>query len=143
MTNERPYFEQAVKPLLGPDVTLLPELTTDEKYDYLSRARVTVFSSQWEEPFGMVLTESLACGTPVVALARGAAPEVVVDGVTGFLRQSEAELAAAIRQVGEIDPAACRRHVKAHFHPCHIAAQYLAVYESIVSAWAGAALVAD
>ena len=140
---ERPYFEQAVKPLLGPEVTLLPELTTDEKYDYLSRARVTIFSSQWEEPFGMVLTESLACGTPVVALARGAAPEVIVDGVTGFLRQSEAELAAAIRQVGEIDPAACRRHVEAHFNPCHIAAQYLEVYQAIVDAWGRATLVAD
>jgi glycosyltransferase involved in cell wall biosynthesis len=140
---ERPYFEQHVKPLLGPDVTLLPELTTAEKYDYLSRARVTIFSSQWHEPFGMVLTESLACGTPVVALARGAAPEVLVDGVTGFLRHSEAELVAAISQVDQLDPAACRRHVEAHFHPRYIAAQYLQVYRAIIDAWEGATLVAD
>ena len=125
---ERPYFEESVRPLLGPDVTLLGEISVEEKFDYLKRARVVIFSSQWEEPFGLVMTEAMACGTPVVALARGAAPEVIVDGVTGYLRDSEEELAAAIAGIDAIDPHACRRHVETNFNPRTIAAQYVAAY---------------
>lgn len=131
---ERPYFEQAVEPLLGPDVTLLGEVTTPEKFDYLKRARVVIFSSQWEEPFGLVMTEAMACGTPVVALARGAAPEVIVDGVTGFLRDSEEELAAAIGEVGRLDPHDCRRHVAERFNPRAIGEQYVAAYRRAMGA---------
>ncbi|HEX5504336.1 MAG TPA: glycosyltransferase family 4 protein [Thermomicrobiales bacterium] len=127
-TVERPYFEEAVRPLLGPDVTLLGEITPEEKFDYLKRAKVVIFSSQWEEPFGLVMTEAMACGTPVVALARGAAPEVIVDGVTGFLRDTEEELADAIRDLGALDSRVCRRHVEDLFNPRTIADQYLAAY---------------
>jgi glycosyltransferase involved in cell wall biosynthesis len=125
---ERPYFVEQVEPLLGPDVTLLGEITPEEKFDYLKRAKVVIFSSQWEEPFGLVMTEAMACGTPVVALPRGAAPEVIVDGVTGFLRDTEEGLAAAIRDLGAIDPRTCRRHVEDLFNPRTIADQYLAAY---------------
>ncbi len=129
---ERPYFERAVEPLLGPDVTLLPELDGVEKYEYLRRDRAVIFSSQWEEPFGMVMIEAMACGTPVVAFRRGAAPELIVDEVTGFLGEDEAELAAALRDVGRLDPHACRRHVDAHFTPRLIAARYAAAYRAIL-----------
>jgi glycosyltransferase involved in cell wall biosynthesis len=131
---ERPYFEHAVRPLLGPDVTLLPELNAAQKYAYMGRAKVVIFSSQWEEPFGMVLTEAMACGAPVVALARGASPELVIDGVTGFLGGSEEALAATLRRVDAIDPAACRRHVAANFHPRLIAARYVAAYRHALAA---------
>jgi glycosyltransferase involved in cell wall biosynthesis len=130
---ERPYFERAVKPLLGPDITLLPELDAARKYAYMRRARVVIFSSQWEEPFGMVLTEAMACGAPVVALARGAAPELIVDGITGFLGDSEADLASAIARTSEIDPAACRAHIAANFSPRLIAARYTAAYRRAIA----------
>ena len=130
---ERAYFEERVKPLLGPDVTLLGEITPEEKYDYLKRAKVVIFSSQWEEPFGLVMTEAMACGTPVVAMPRGAAPEVIVDGVTGFLRDSEAGLAAAIADIGAIDPHACRRHVETNFSPLVIGRQYVDAYRRAIA----------
>lgn len=125
---ERPYFEQAVKPLLGPDVSLLAEVTPGEKFDLLKRAKVVIFSSQWEEPFGLVMLEAMAAGTPVLALRRGAAPEIIRHGVTGFLGDSEEELAGYIGAVGTIAPRACREHVLARFNPASIAQQYLAVY---------------
>lgn len=129
---ERPYFEESVRPLLGPDITLLGEITPEEKFDYLKRAKVVIFSSQWEEPFGLVMTEAMACGTPVIALPRGAAPEVIVDGVTGFLRDSEAELAAAIKDLDTIDPQVCRRHVETAFSPRVIGEQYVAAYHAAI-----------
>lgn len=131
--GERAYFEEAVRPLLGPDVTLLPEVGSPEKFAWLRRARVVIFPSQWEEPFGLVMTEALACGTPVVALDRGAAPEVITDGVTGFLCNSEAALAAAIRDVGALDPSACRRRVEGCFNPRRIAEQYVAAYRRVIA----------
>ncbi len=129
---ERPYFEEQVRPLLGPDVTLLGEITPAEKFDWLKRAKVVIFSSQWEEPFGLVMTEAMACGTPVVALRRGAAPEVIVDGVTGFLRDSEEGLAEAIGAIDTIDSRACRRHIEEHFSPRAIGDQYVAAYRQAI-----------
>ena len=84
--DEQAYFDAEVKPRLGPDVDYHGEIELDEKYDLLGGAAAFVFPLQWEEPFGMVLIEAMACGTPVLSLARGAVPEVVVDGVTGFVR---------------------------------------------------------
>ena len=131
--GERAYFEEAVRPLLGPDVTLLPEVGPPEKFEWLRRARVVIFPSQWEEPFGLVLTEALACGTPVIALARGAAPEVITDGVTGFLCDSEAAMAAAIADVGAIAPRVCRQHIATRFAPPRIAAAYVAAYRLAIA----------
>lgn len=131
--GERAYFEERVAPLLGPDVTLLPEVGTPEKFEWLRRAKVVIFPSQWEEPFGLVMTEALACGTPVVALDRGAAPEILTDGVTGFMRGSEAELAATIADVGMIAPLACRQHIAIHFAPQRIAAAYVDAYHRAIA----------
>jgi len=94
---------------------------------------VVIFPSQWEEPFGLVMTEALACGTPVVALDRGAAPEILTDGVTGFMRGSEAELAATIADVGMIAPLACRQHIAIHFAPHRIAAAYVDAYRRAIA----------
>jgi glycosyltransferase involved in cell wall biosynthesis len=94
----------------------------------MGRAAALVFPLQWEEPFGMVLLEAMACGTPVLSLARGAVPEVVVDGVTGFVRDEPAELVPCLERLGEIDPAACREHVEQTFSPGAMVDGYERVY---------------
>ena len=131
---ERPYFEEHVEPLLGDDVELLAEISPAEKFSLMAASQVVLFTSQWEEPFGLVMTESGACGTPAIAFSRGAAPEIIVDGVTGFLAQDEDGMAEAVRRSSKIDPYACRRHVEANFSPAVAAAKYVALFESALSA---------
>jgi len=104
--DEQAYFEREVAPHLGPDVVFLGELGREATYDFLSRAAAMLFPISWREPFGMVLVEAMACGTPVLATNRGAVSEIVRDGVTGFVRDTIAELAPMIGRIGEIDRAA-------------------------------------
>jgi glycosyltransferase involved in cell wall biosynthesis len=128
---ERPYFEEHVEPLLGPDVELLPEISPSEKYELLAHAQVILFTSQWEEPFGLVMTEGAACGTPVIAFRRGAAPEIIIDGVTGFLVDTEEEMVAAVGRAGMIDPYVCRRHMESQFSPKICADKYVRIFREI------------
>lgn len=130
---ERDYFERVVQPLLGADITLLGEITPEERNDYLARAEAVLFTSQWEEPFGLVMTEAMACGTPVLAFPKGAAPELIVHGETGFLCADEKEMIAALRRLGEIDPQRCRQHVEEHFSPQGAAQRYLDIYRAVAS----------
>lgn len=130
--HEQAYFDVQVRPLLGEGVQLLPEITVEQKFDYMSRARVVLFTSQWEEPFGLVMTEAMACGTPVIAFPRGAAPEVIIDGVTGFLCPTEADMVAAVARAGTIDPVACRRHVEQNFSPKVSAQRYADLFEQVL-----------
>ena len=88
---------------------VLAEISHDEKVDLLQRGRAFVFPIRWEEPFGLVMVEALACGMPVLATPRGAARDIVVDGETGFLRDDLDDLVTAIAAVDEIAPQACPR----------------------------------
>jgi glycosyltransferase involved in cell wall biosynthesis len=99
-TTTRAYFLEEISPRLGPDVWLFGEAEAPAKRDLLSRAHCLAFPVCWEEPFGMVLVEALACGTPVVALGRGSVPEIVIDGVCGVVCEQPAELPAAIEAAG-------------------------------------------
>ena len=112
---EKSYFRETVQPLLGENDSLFGQADALAKRSLLGGARCLVFPVQWEEPFGMVMIEAMACGTPVVALRRGAVPEVVVDGVTGFICDDPGDLADAIQHASLLDPRACRRHVEANF----------------------------
>jgi glycosyltransferase involved in cell wall biosynthesis len=135
-TQERPYFDAVVGPALkagGDQIDFLGEVGGSEKMDLIGRARAVIFPSPWEEPFGLVLTEAAAHGTPVVALRRGASPEIVVDGVTGFLCNDEAEMAAALPQAMALDPASCRAHVAATFDRPVIADRQAAIYERVLT----------
>ena len=125
---ERRYFEERVRPLLGPDVEWFGHADTRAKKDLLAGARCLVFPIQWDEPFGIVMVEAMACGTPVVALRRGSVPEVVVDGVTGFVCERAEELAGAVERAGELDPKACRRRAVDVFDVADMAEAYEAVY---------------
>jgi len=130
--EEQRYFDERVKPLLGPDAEWLGQAGNEEKQDLLARAQCLVFPIQWNEPFGIVMVEAMACGTPVAALRGGSVPEVVVDGVTGFVRDDLDELPEAIQRVGELDPEACRRHAAEHFDVPVMADGYEAAYRRML-----------
>ncbi|MGK5500277.1 glycosyltransferase family 4 protein [Streptomyces sp. URMC 125] len=135
---EREYFEAEIRPRLGEGVEWLGEVGGVRKKELLARARCLLFPLQWEEPFGMVMIEAMACGTPVVTLRRGSVPEVVEDGATGLVRDDPAELPEAVRAVDRLDPARCRKSVVERFRPEIMAAGYEAVYLRAVAARGGA-----
>jgi glycosyltransferase involved in cell wall biosynthesis len=128
---ERAYFERYVEPLLGADVELFENVTHEEKTDLLGRACAMVFPIRWPEPFGLVMTEAMACGTPVVTTNWGAAPEIVEDGVTGFRRDAEDDLVKAISRVDTLDPAACRRRVEDLFSGEAMVRGYEAIFHRV------------
>ncbi|MGH8836667.1 MAG: glycosyltransferase family 4 protein [Actinomycetes bacterium] len=131
--NEQPeqeYFDAEVRPRLGPDVEHVGEADADEKRQLMAAASCFLFPIQWEEPFGLVMIEAMACGTPVVALHRGAVPEVVVDGVTGFVRTKVDQLPEAINGVSRLSPADCREHVQRNFDLEIMTAGYERIYRS-------------
>ena len=97
-----------------------------------------VFPIQWPEPFGLVMIEAMACGTPVVACPRGAATEIVADGLTGFLRSSTEELAEAVGRVGECSKTACRERVIEHFSAESMVTSYERIFETVVGSAPGA-----
>ena len=126
---EKLYFETAVRPRLGPGVEYLGEVTHAEKIDLLQNARATLFPIQWEEPFGLVLVESMACGTPVIATRRGAVPEVVADGRSGIVVDDASEMVAALADADRLDPFECRRYVEERFSPDRMVRDYEVAYE--------------
>jgi glycosyltransferase involved in cell wall biosynthesis len=127
--RERSYWAEQVEPLLGDDVEVEGEVSHERKAELLSRAAALLFPIQWPEPFGLVMTEAMACGTPVVAWRNGSVPEVVADGETGFVVGSVAEMAAAVARVGELDPHAMRAAVQERFSAEAMVAGYERAYE--------------
>jgi glycosyltransferase involved in cell wall biosynthesis len=125
---EYAYFEEHVAPLLGQDVEFVGEIGGDEKLELLSGARCLLNPIGWPEPFGMVMVEALACGTPVIATPNGAAPEIVTDAVTGFLACDEPALAAALERAGELDRAGCRKDAADRFSTERMVADHLDLY---------------
>ncbi|MDH2427670.1 glycosyltransferase family 4 protein [Sphaerisporangium sp. TRM90804] len=136
--SEHAYFEQYVRPRLGPDARYEGEADRARKAELMADARCLVFPITWHEPFGMVMIEAMACGTPVVALGRGSVPEVVADGVTGFIRRAPSELPAAIEEVGRLRPRDSRAHVERCFDAAAMAAGYERVYRGVIAHTAAA-----
>ncbi len=114
-THEIAHWEKEVEPRLTGTEELILDADHGTKVDLLGRARATLFPIQWPEPFGLVMIESMACGTPVIAMPSGAAPEIVADGVTGFLAPDVDAMVEAVGRTGEISPAACRDRVAEMF----------------------------
>lgn len=131
--TELEYFEAKVRPLLGPDTDYVGEVQGARKLALLAGARALICPVRWEEPFGMVAIEAMACGTPVVGLARGALPETVDDGVTGLLVHEPEDLPAAIEAAERLDPHACRVHVETRFSGAAMAAAYEDAYVDVLT----------
>ncbi len=131
---DRQYFETAIKPLLDdPLIEYVGEISELEKNDFLGGARALLFPVDWPEPFGLVMIEAMACGTPVVAWRRGSVPEVVDPGVTGYVVESIDEAVEALQKVERLDRAAVRRRFEERFTVERMARDYLALYAKVLA----------
>jgi glycosyltransferase involved in cell wall biosynthesis len=129
---EQVYWNEVVAPQLTDDIEVLENVPHEVKTDLLGRARALVFPIRWSEPFGLVMIEAMACGTPVVASPFGAAIELVEEGVTGYLRESVGDLADAAGRVGSCSPAACRERVARHFSSAAMVEGYERIFKGVI-----------
>ena len=129
------YYSDQIFPYLLENHFLehVGEVAGKQKLEFISRARALLFPIQWEEPFGMAPIEALACGTPVVAMNRGALPEIIQHGVNGFLAHNEKEFEYYMQKVDEIDPAACRQSIVDNFSADLMASRYMAHYHTAIA----------
>ncbi|HEY9671769.1 MAG TPA: glycosyltransferase family 4 protein [Waterburya sp.] len=131
---DRKYFEQEIKPHIdGKQIEYLGEANHTQKCALMGGAVATLFPITWREPFGLVMTESMASGTPVIAMELGSTSEVIVQGQTGFLCHNVEECIAAIEQVTQLNRKACREHVENHFSVQSMTDGYEAVYQQILA----------
>jgi glycosyltransferase involved in cell wall biosynthesis len=134
--GDRDYFKEEIEPLLkdaGSLVEFVGEVGGQDKDEFLGNAYALLFPIDWPEPFGLVMIEALACGTPVIANPCGSVPEVMQDGVTGFVVTSLEEAAQAVRRVANLDRCRCRRVFEERFSVARMARDYLAIYRRLVT----------
>ncbi len=132
------YFRDVIKPMLaGPSTEFVGEIGDAEKNDLLGRASALLFPIDWPEPFGLVMIEAMACGTPVIGWDRGSVSEIVDDGVTGFVVRSEDEAVAALKNVDDLDRRAVRKAFERRFSASVMAKNYLDTY-SRLEGWGAA-----
>ncbi|HEX5798937.1 MAG TPA: glycosyltransferase family 4 protein [Gaiellaceae bacterium] len=129
---EQEYFDAFVRPHLGGDREYVGEVTHGEKVHLLQHARATLFPISWQEPFGLVMIESLACGAPVIATRWGAVPEVIDDGRTGIIVDDWREMAGALEAADALDSDVMRREVEERFTPARMVEDYVAAYEAVL-----------
>jgi glycosyltransferase involved in cell wall biosynthesis len=132
--GQEQFFAEEVEPHFGSDgIEYVGEADAEGKRGLYLGARALLMPIRWPEPFGLVMVEALACGTPVIAFPEGSAPEVVEDGRTGFVVDDEHEMAAAVARLGEIDPAVCRRSCEERFGVEAVVRGYEKVYRAATS----------
>ena len=129
---EEAFFAEHVAPHLSGDVEYLGEVTHEEKVALLQNARATLFPIDWEEPFGLVMIESMACGTPVIATRAGAVPEVIEHGVSGIIVDDYRDMVAALAEADRLEPAALRCFAEEHYSPERMVADYVAAYSHAI-----------
>lgn len=129
------YYDRVMRPILASDrrIIYVGEVNSGQKKLWYQHARATLFPIQWGEPFGLVLIESLASGTPVVAFRRGSVPEIVNHGKTGFVVDTLDEMIEAVKAIRLIDPGDCRRHVQDHFSINTMARKYASLYRQLLN----------
>ncbi|HYD34986.1 MAG TPA: glycosyltransferase family 4 protein [Vitreimonas sp.] len=125
-TTDQAYFEQEIKPFIdGQQIEFLGEVDHAGKVALLKKAKALLLWLNWEEPFGLVVTEAMACGTPVIVNRRGSMPELIIEGQTGFLVNTIEEMAAQLDNTDRVSPQDCRAHVEANFSAAKMADEYL------------------
>ncbi len=130
---DRQYFHQVIEPLLdNPLVQCIGEIDDQGKQEFLGNARALLFPIDWPEPFGLVLIEAMACGTPVVAFGRGSVPELIEDGVTGFVVENVEQAVAALSKLENFDRKRCRQEFERRFSANRMTADYLRVYRRVI-----------
>ncbi len=129
------YFGKKIKPEIN-DSTIFYEgqVDQDRKAELFSKAKAMLFPIRWREPFGLVMVEAMACGTPVIAFNRGSVPEVVKDGETGFIVNDVDEMVEAVKKIDQISPDVCRRHVIENFGQERMGKNYLSVFQNVIEA---------
>jgi glycosyltransferase involved in cell wall biosynthesis len=131
---DREYFKAEIEPLLAqPHVEFIGEIGEHEKAEFLGDAAGLLFPIAWQEPFGLVMIEAMACGTPVIALRNGSVPEVVDDGITGFIVDDEATAASAAEQIDRLDRALIRTIFEQRFTARRMAEDYTRIYQDLTS----------
>ncbi|MGB7438795.1 MAG: glycosyltransferase family 4 protein [Candidatus Acidiferrum sp.] len=129
---DRQYFETQIKPLLDqPGVEFLGEINEGQKNEFLGRAYAYLFPIDWPEPFGLTMIEAMACGTPTIAFRCGSVPELIDDGVTGFIVESEEEAVKAVNRVDNLSRARCRATFERRFTSYRMAKDYLSIYRAL------------
>jgi len=129
---DRVYFEERVRPLLAqPGVEFIGEIDESAKSAFLGDALALLFPIDWPEPFGLAMIEAMACGTPVIAYRRGSVPEIVADGVTGFVVDDEAAAVDAVGKLDSLDRRRCREMFELRFDVRRMASEYLAAYRRV------------
>jgi glycosyltransferase involved in cell wall biosynthesis len=131
--KEREYFHELVEPHLVDGIEFLGEVTHGEKVELLQNARATLFPISWEEPFGLVMIESMACGTPVIATRWGAVPEVIEHGRSGIVVDHYTEMVAALEEADKLDPLELRKYVEEEFSPQRMVRDYVEAYETAIA----------
>src|SRR5436853_2271217 len=138
------YYESRIKPLLkGPEVEYIGEIGYPEKNEFLGNAAALLFPIQWPEPFGLVMIEAMACGTPVIAYPCGSVPEVIEDGVNGFIVTDISEAVNAVSNIEQIERTKCRRRFEQRFTAARMAEEYLALYSRLVKGQTAPLTVSD
>lgn len=132
--SDQKFYEEQVKHLIdGEQIKFIGEVDLEGKNQLLRNAKALIFPIQWEEPFGLVMVEALACGTPVVALNRGSVPEVIQDGVNGLICNSEQEATSRLSEVSKIDRKNCRKTVEDKFSSVIMAQKYEMAYQAAIA----------
>ena len=142
---DRQYFDEQVKPVLdqSPHVEFIGEIDDSRKQDFLGRARALLFPISWPEPFGLVMIESMACGTPVIAFNCGAVPEIMDDGLTGFVVENVDQAVAAVSRLDEMFRPSIRSRFEERFSAQAMAREYLGIYEKLQTMEEAVAVAAE
>jgi glycosyltransferase involved in cell wall biosynthesis len=132
---DQEYYEEVIEPLIDPPhIEYIGEISDREKPDFLSGAMALLVTIDWPEPFGLVMIEAMACGTPVIAYNRGSVPEIVEEGITGFIVEDETSAVSAVGRISQLDRRKVRSRFEERFTARRMAKDYLAVYRSFMEA---------